>query len=627
MSATTRRTRVALVLDQLALWLAAAVLAGYLHLTLARALRLGFSVVRWGWESRDLIWRVPMGYGLVFVPFAAVLVLLAVILGPRLSARGPLWLWITLVLFSLLLLFPQLNGYASLVLAAGSASVLVPFAMRQPDLLLRSARAIGIVGGAAALLTAALLPRIRTAAERNAIAQLPTAPEGAPNVLLLILDTVRADYLSVYNVEEKTSPRLSQWAQRGTVFEQAYSTSSWTTPSHASFFTGQYASAHLASYTVRLGERHLTLAEVLKQRGWATAGITANYAATPLESGLAQGFIHYADLKNSLTEVTKSTTITQAQNVVRFVNALRNTRNVAYAIDRFFSADFSPLFTDHAHDTKTAQEVRAQFSAWLDKLPSGRPFFAFLNMYDAHYPYIAPEPYASLFETEGGGGEGALADNYRGSIRYLDDQVDSLFRNLERRGMLDNTLIIVTSDHGEQFGEHDQWAHANSLYRQVLHVPLVVIYPKGVPAGVRVSRQVTGRDIPATVLDLLAVPRDAAIGGASLAALWRDSTARASDVVVEVDQNMRPAQHLKNSYGPMKAIFDDSLHVIRDGAGIYEAYRYRQDPAELTDLVAARRDSVPFKLLLEFAVRRHRLFWPRPVIRALVTPDPEDVGQ
>jgi len=625
MIVSMRRTRVGVALDQLALWLAAAVLAGFLHLALARAIRLGFSVVRWGWESRDLIWRVPIGYGIVFLPFAAALVLLALILGPRLSTRVPVWLWTTLVLFSLLLLFPQINGYASLLVAAGGASIVVPRVMRQPDLLLRSARAIGIVGGAAALLTAALLPRIRVAAERNSIANLPAAPEGAPNVLLLILDTVRADYLSVYNVDEKTSPRLAQWAQRGTIFEQAYSTSSWTTPSHASFFTGLYPSAHLASYTVRLGEKHLTIAEVLKQRGWATAGITANYAATPIESGLAQGFIHYADLKNSFVEVTKSTTITQAQNVVRFINALRNTRNVGYAIDRFFSADFSPRFTDHAHDTKPAQEVRAQLGAWLDELPKGRPFFAFLNMYDAHYPYISPRRYASMFEAEGG--EGAQANHYRGSIRYLDDQVDALFRDLERRGMLDNTIIIVTSDHGEQFGEHDQWAHANSLYRQVLHVPLVVIYPKGVPAGVRVSRQVTGRDIPATVLDLLAVPRDSAIGGTSLAALWRDSTARASDVVAEVDQNMRLVRSLKNSYGPMKAMFDDTLHVIRDGAGIFEAYRYRSDPAEVQDLVAVRRDSVPFKLLLDAAVRRHGLFWPRAVIRPLVAPDPEDVGQ
>jgi arylsulfatase A-like enzyme len=621
-SVDTRRTRAALVLDQLALWLAAAVLAGFLHLALARAIRLGFSVVRWGWESRDLIWRVPIGYGIVFVPVAALLVLLALILGRRFPTRVPVWVWITLVLFSLLLLFPQINGYASFVLAGGLALRIVPLVTRQPELLLRSARVIGVVGGAAALLTAAVLPRIRSAAERNTIAQLPAAPEGAPNVLLLILDTVRADYLSVYNVAEKTSPRLAEWAQRGTVFDQSYSTSSWTTPSHASFFTGQYPSAHRASYTVRLGEQHLTLAEVLKERGWATAGITANYAATPIESGLAQGFIHYADLKNTLKEVTKSTTITQAQNVVRFINALRSGQSVSHAIGRFFSADFSPRFTDHAHDTKTAPEVRAQFSAWLDELPKGRPFFAFLNMYDAHYPYISPQPYTSMFKTGNG-----PADLYRGSIRYLDGQVDSLFRDLERRGILDNTIVIVTSDHGEQFGEHEQWAHANSLYRQVLHVPLVVIYPKAVPAGVRASQQVTGRDIPATVLDLLAVPRDSAIGGTSLAALWRDSTARASDVVAEVDQNMRAVKHLMNSYGPMKAIFDDSLHVVRDGTGIYEAYRYRQDPAEVQDLVAAARDPAAFKALLEFAVRRHRLFWPARVYREPMAADPEEIGQ
>ena len=123
----------------------------------------------------------------------------------------------------------------------------------------------------------------------------------------------------------------------------------------------------------------------------------------------------------------------------------------------------------------------------------------------------------------------------------------------------------------------------------------------------------------ATVLDLTGIPQDSAIGGRSFAPLWRDSTARASDVIAEVDQNRRPQLQFKNALGPMKAFVDDSLHVIRDGAGVFEAYRYRGDPQEVTDLVAARRDSMPFAASLAQRVLRHALVWPRALPRGKAT--------
>ena len=206
-------------------------------------------------------------------------------------------------------------------------------------------------------------------------------------------------------------------------------------------------------------------------------------------------------------------------------------------------------------------------------------------------------------------------DRYRGGIRYIDEQVDQLLRSLEARSKLENTIVVITSDHGEQWGEHGQVAHGNSLYRQLIHVPLVIMYPPKVPGGVRVRRQVTGRDVAATILDLVGVPRDPAIGGVSLAALWRDSTARGSDVVAEVDQNQRRIDRFKNSFGPMKTVVNDTLQVIRDGKGFFEAYAYRVDAATERDLVAAGGDSVPSRQLLDTVVGRHKLTWPRPVLR------------
>ena len=598
------RSRFAMLLDQGALWIASAVLAGALQLGIARSLHLGFSVLRWGWESRDLVWRVPAGFVLIFMPIALSLGVLSLAFGARLTIRLSIVVWLTLILFSLLLLFPQIHGYASLLLALGVAIAGGRRVASSERRIVRVARVLALTGGTAVVLGAVVMPRLRAVAQARRIASLPAARDGAPNVLLIILDTVRADFMSLYGSVEETTPHLSRWAQRGVVFDQSYSTASWTTPSHASLFTGLYPSVHGASYTQPLAEAHVTLAEVLQAHGWATGGFTANYAATPSESGLAQGFIRYDDLKNTVEEVAKSTTITQSDNVLRFWGAIENGQGWRVAIGRFFSTDFTPRVTEQTHDAKPGVEVREQFVSWLNTVPAGRPFFAFLNFFDAHAPYQPPAPYYSMFPAPSG-----PAGRYRGGIRYLDDQLDSLFNELDRRGILEKTIVLVTSDHGEQFGEHGQDTHANSLYRQVLHVPLLVMYPRGVPAGLRVSRQVSGLDVPATLLDLAGVPRDPAIGGMSLAVAWRDTTAQLSDVVAEVEQNMRPVLRFKNSRGPMKAILNDTLHVIRDGAMVFEAYRYRTDPQEVEDLVAASRDSVPFATLLQRAVARHRLSW------------------
>ncbi|MEP7380607.1 MAG: sulfatase [Gemmatimonadota bacterium] len=614
-SSSTARGRLSLLLEQLLLWVAAAVVAGFLQLFVARSLRLGFSIFRWGWESRDLVWRVPLGYVIVFAPVAVVLLALTLVLGNRWPRRVTLWTWCTLICFALLLLFPQIQGYASLVLACGIALPLSGLLARRERVVRTASAALAIGGGALVVGLSLWLPRHRVAQERLAIASLPPAPDGAPNVLLIILDTVRADYLSLYGATEETTPNLVRWAQQATVFDQAYSTAPWTTPSHASLFTGQYPSVHGASFTTALSPDHRTLADVLQEHGWATGAFTANFVATRFESGLAQGFLRYDDLMNTFEEVAKSTTITQSDNVQLFWSAWEEGRGWKTAVKRLFRADFSPHFTEKSHDDKRADQVRQEFTRWADALPAGRPFFAFLNFFDSHAPYRPPEPYYSMFKSPP-----RTVDRYRGGIRFIDDQLDSLFRGLEQRGALENTIVIVTADHGEHFGEHGQEAHGNSLYRQLLHVPLFVMYPRKVPSGMRVKTQVSGVDMAATVLDLTSIPQDSAIGGRSFAPLWRDTTARASDVIAEVDQNTRPQLQFKNALGPMKAYVDDSVHVMRDGAGIFEAYRYRNDPMETADLVAARRDSMLFAATLQGLVRQHSLVWPRALPRAKPSP-------
>jgi arylsulfatase A-like enzyme len=602
----TRSGRVQELLTHLTLWVAAATLAAFLQLGGARILNLGFSIHRWGWDSRDLIWQTPLAYALIFAPVAIGLAILGTIVAPRTGRRLALWTWSTLVLFAFLLLFPQIHGYASLLLASGAALSLSALMRRRWPGTLRAARLLA-AGMVVPVTLAFLLPRSRAATESRAIAALPPALAGAPNVLLLILDTVRADYMSLYGAELPTTPNLERWGQKAVVFDESYSTAPWTTPSHASLFTGQFPSIHKATYTRALAAENRTLAEVLSEHGWATGGFTANIVAARASSGLSQGFVRYEDFKVTFEELLKSTTITQADNVLLAWLAIERGVGPRTALRRFVSSDFTPHFTPQAHDEKSGAEVRESFLRWSDRLPAGRPFFAFLNFMDAHSPYRPPEPYYSMFRRQP-----QSVDRYRGGIRYIDEQIDQLLRALESRGKLANTIVVITADHGEQWGEHGQVAHGNSLYRQLLHVPLLIMYPPKVPVGVRVRRQVTGRDIPATILELAGIPRDSAIGGVSLAALWRDGTARGSDVVAEVDQNSRPMDTFANWYGPMKAIVDDTLHVIRRGDGTFEAYAYRSDPAEERELVAARGDSLPFQRLLHQVVARYKLTWPRP---------------
>ena len=178
---------------------------------------------------------------------------------------------------------------------------------------------------------------------------------------------------------------------------------------------------------------------------------------------------------------------------------------------------------------------------------------------------------------------------YDGAIAYLDAELDRVLTALQHRGVLDNTLVIVTSDHGEQFGEHGLFVHANSLYRALLHVPLVLRFPAGVPAGRRIAARVTLRDIPATVIDLLGVKDSGGLRGASLARHWSDASAdspTSSEAIAEVRQATWAhgwAPTYPAAKGDMGSVTDDEYHYIRNGDGTEELYA-TADIAEQHDL-------------------------------------------
>jgi arylsulfatase A-like enzyme len=421
----------------------------------------------------------------------------------------------------------------------------------------------------------------RRASERKAWAALPAAAPGAPNVLLIVLDCVRADHLGAYGYHRPTTPNIDRLTSRGVLFENAIATAPWTLPSHASMFTGKLPQELGTNWLAPLEDRHLTLAEHVGRHGYANAGFVANVLYGTRQTGLAQGFHHYEDYPLNLRRFG------QASWLGRTFDRSHNVRR---------AVGYPEML-----NRKPAASVTSACLAWLDA-NKGKPFFAFLNYFDAHVPYLPPPPfdakfgppsrraYPWLLDPLSQEQRQAEIDAYDGAIAYVDQQVGRLLDELSARGILDDTLVIITSDHGEQLGEHGLWEHGNSLYRQLLHVPLILHFGQRLPAGTRVKATVSLRDIPATVADLLQTPPD--FPGQSL--LRYVSTVQGREpaevpAYSEVRKGIRQPAYMPISRGDMRSLVADGMHYIRNGDGIEELYDFRSDRAELANLAADPR--------------------------------------
>jgi arylsulfatase A-like enzyme len=335
----------------------------------------------------------------------------------------------------------------------------------------------------------------------------------SPNIVLIVWDTTRADHLSSYGYFRNTTPNVDQFAQRGVLFENAIAASSWTLPAMASVFTSLLPHQHGAGTERALGNGPRTLAEILRSGGYETAGFNANSYYGVIPWGLSRGFETYRD----------------------------STGLMGYSLDatRIGREFIEPFSEDWFHRTRfnefTAHQLNQQVYRWFDHR-SGHPFFLFLNYDDAHEPYEVPSPYNHLyghvskdakhllhtgklarFYLPPGERDGAIAA-YDQCLNYIDSQVGELLRFLERSPQWANTYVIITADHGEAFGEHGTYTHGWNLYREVLHVPLIIAGP-GIPGGVRISHTARTRQIFTTALELAGV-KEAVLRRTSLSRLW-----------------------------------------------------------------------------------------------------------
>ncbi len=538
-------------------------------LTIAKVLRSKYLTI-----SPQFVWMAPVADVFLFSA-AAVVLLMAARLNRRLASPAvPLALFTFLSYASVLFLVGGLHGAARILLAAGLAvqttRLILPRRRTFESAAIRAGRWMTAATSLVALY-AIVAPAI---AERRAIAALPPAPAaGRPNIVLLILDTVRAANLGLYGYRYPTAPVLDRLARSAIVFERAIAPAPWTMPSHASMFTAKDPHALTADWQTPLDDRFPTIAEVLKAHGYVTAGFVANsyYAGSP--SGLGRGFVHFEDYAMSFGEMLNSASLGELilAGRVHSTNTLRRLVGNNQMLGR-----------------KSAEEVRQAFARWVASRPADRPFFAFLNFFDAHSPYYPPQPFASSFLRRDLQGDPTPMSAYDGVVAYLDYQIGLLLDDLAAAGLDKNTAIIITADHGELFGEHGLYHHGNSLYLELLNVPLIISDPAHASGGRRVATPVTLKDLPATMLDIAGVSGPPMLEGRSLSRFWNPLVSEPSDqsvaVLSEVRAGIRSPRTEPVAKGDMLSLIGFGMHYIRNGDHSEELFDLGADPAEQFNL-------------------------------------------
>ncbi len=292
---------------------------------------------------------------------------------------------------------------------------------------------------------------------------------GRPNLVLILVDTLRADYTTPYGFAEDTSPELARWAERGVLFERVRSQSSWTKMSMASLLTSLWPRSHgIREAQDGLADRAVTLAEVLQDAGYATYGVQTN-GWLHQSFGFHQGFDRYMFPKTG-------------------------------GDPRLGRASLWP------HADRVVEEA----ARLLEAHDRSRPFFLYLHFMDVH-EYAAP-PHLKTFGTDSRGA-------YLAAIRWVDDAVERVRKKLEETGDLEKTVVVFGADHGETFGEHGVHGHARNVLTPVLWVPLVIRLPFPVEPAVRVPSQVRNVDLAPTLLELMGVAIPSGFEGTSLVPL------------------------------------------------------------------------------------------------------------
>lgn len=408
--------------------------------------------------------------------------------------------------------------------------------------------------------------------------------EAPPSVILVVIDTLRRDHLSLHGYAKKTTPGLEGLAREASVFERCLATSSWTKPSTVSLLTGLYPPSHGIHRLLRAPQQYVFLAERLRENGYATAAFSGNPHVSPT-FGMSQGFDHFAHQNSN----------------------------------------------ERVQDYPDAVEILDDARGWLETSPQ-EPFFLYLHLMNVHGPYRAPPEYRARFLEEphteftfrnetwieivrrGRLEERAkvtdahlndLRARYDGAIAYTDEVLMSFLEELRSSGVLDRSLLVVTSDHGEELFEHGGFGHRRTLYGELLEVPLLIRDPDGRGSGRRIEQPVSLVDVPATILDrlgLLEAGPDGGFGdGRSLVPLLSDAVEAPTPrlLLAQLDEKSAGSALLIQKW-PYRLLQIENDYRGNDDA--VELYDVENDPREQTDLAprSQRRVSRLTALAREF---------------------------
>lgn len=397
-----------------------------------------------------------------------------------------------------------------------------------------------------------------------------------PNILLVTLDTLRADHLSCYGNKIVKTPALDSLAADGYLFEKAFCQVPYTTPSHCSIMTSTYMSQHGAFNGSAMKENLPTIAEILQKNGYNTAAFVSSAMVTSGNSGLNRGFEYYED---SLSPYST-----------------------------FFRHDeFQLLLTVHKLSYLSKLKlyqipgsiVSERAMSWLRKKREG-PFFCWLHYYDPHTPYDAPQPYKDMYK-------GKLdpelpmeheRTRYAGEVTYTDAQLARVIKLLKETDLYNDTLIIVTSDHGEAFGEKhgkiSERDHGFHLYDTTLHVPLIIKLPNEKNVANRIPNLVQLLDIAPTILDLMGASSGSSFKGKSLVNLLKGKKHKEKETVYSETASPltlgQANQEILNARRLM-SLRNSKIKYIRNVTGEREElYNIASDPAETINIISKKSE-------------------------------------
>ncbi len=396
-------------------------------------------------------------------------------------------------------------------------------------------------------------------------------PHKRPNVLLIGIETLRADHVGHLGYSRNTTPALDAIAKEGVAFSKTMATASWTMPAVMSVLTSLYPEVHGTNkYDKKLPESVPTLAEVLRENGYKTVAFVSNPTLDG-RHGFCRGFELYDDFSVWLDFV----------GMGKYVVGHNTAPN------------------PDVHQTLTSEPLTWSALNWLERHYQ-EPFFMFVFYFDPHYDYIPPPPFDTMFDPNYDGsidGRGIVEEPrksnrppqrdldhiialYDGEIHYTDTYISKLLDAFAKFGILDQTLVVIFGDHGDEFYEHGMTGHAHTLYNELIHIPLVLRWPSRIPKGRRIDALASQVDIMPTILDYLGIQHQQAIQGTSLKDLIEGRVCRVNEFVFA-----------GTSIGKCAIIGNRSKMILNHRAGGKEFYDLSNDPREQNSIYQALESS------------------------------------